>query len=104
MNIFDHNWNHHKIGAASEVLVSADLMYRGYQVFRSLSGDASCDLMTIDPEGNVLKIEVKTLPGHITLSREKMLRYVNGKFDVLACVDKTSRTILYFDMSGEWID
>jgi len=47
------------IGAISELSVACHLMNLGYDVFRSLSPHASCDLVAIKGQ-RVLRIEVKT--------------------------------------------
>lgn len=47
------------IGAIAELLVSADLLARGYEVFRAVSQNASCDLV-IHRGGRLWRVEVKT--------------------------------------------
>lgn len=46
-------------GALSELIVAADLMRRGYSVFRALSPACDCDLAVLK-EGRLLRIEVRT--------------------------------------------
>ena len=46
-------------GASAELRVCADLLLRGYEVFRSISPHCSCDLM-IQKDGNIYRVEVKT--------------------------------------------
>jgi len=54
------NRYHHHLGALSELRVAVDLMLQGYEVFRAISGFASCDLIAI--RGTETKrVEVKTL-------------------------------------------
>ena len=81
-------------GAIGEMLVSADLLGRGYQVYRALSGAAPVDLAILH-EGRLVRVEVTT--GYLTaggkVSCPKPL--VSGKYDHLAVVVKR-REIHYF--------
>lgn len=48
-----------RIGTAGELVAAADLVMRGFQVFRSVSNTNSCDLIAM--HGNTLyRVEVKT--------------------------------------------
>ncbi len=49
------------VGAMHELLVAADLMRRGYEVFRSLSPAASCDLLIRRDDGLTARVEVRTV-------------------------------------------
>lgn len=51
-------------GAIGELIVCADLLNKGYEVFRSVSPSCSCDLAVLK-DGKLLRIEVRT--GHWTL-------------------------------------
>jgi Holliday junction resolvase-like predicted endonuclease len=46
-------------GAVSELVVCADLLKKGYEVFRSVSPSSSCDLIVLK-DGKTLTIEVRT--------------------------------------------
>ncbi len=46
-------------GAISELIVAADLMARGFHVFRALSPSCPCDLAVIK-DGTLVRIEVRT--------------------------------------------
>ncbi len=48
-----------KVGAVVELIVSADLLRRGYEVFRALSQSASCDILAMK-DGAILRIEVRS--------------------------------------------
>lgn len=48
------------IGAISELVVAADLMRRGFEVYRALSPASSCDLLAQPRGGSQLRIEVRT--------------------------------------------
>lgn len=47
------------MGALSELRVAADLLAKGYDVFRALSPSASCDLAILK-NGKPVRVEVKT--------------------------------------------
>lgn len=47
------------VGAISEILVSADLMKKGWDVYRALSPSSYCDLIAIKND-TILKLEVRT--------------------------------------------
>jgi hypothetical protein len=47
------------VGAISEILVSADLLKKGYEVFRAMSPSCSCDLAVLK-DGKLKRIEVRT--------------------------------------------
>jgi len=49
-----------KRGDASELLVSADLVIRGWSVFRSVCRHAPFDLVIYKAEGGLLGVEVRT--------------------------------------------
>lgn len=46
-------------GAISELIVAADLLRRGYEVFRALSPSCSCDLAVLR-NGQLLRVEVRS--------------------------------------------
>ena len=51
------------VGAISELWVAADLLSRGFHVFRSLSAHCPCDLVAFhEYTGLFLRLEVKTGP------------------------------------------
>lgn len=83
------------VGAVSELIVSADLLGRGYEVFRSVSQSCSCDLAALK-NGTFLRIEVRTgsvnKQGVMTCSLSKN---DIGRSDVLAVVDLSSNRIEY---------
>ena len=54
------------VGAIAELAVSADLMRRGFEVFRALSPSSSCDLLAIRQPGlPPVKIEVRSASRHV---------------------------------------
>ena len=73
-------------GAIAEWLVAADLLAKGYEVFRPLHQGSSCDLAAYD--GTFYRIEVKYSSRDDTgiwLTRNA------GKYDVLALVNKVGK-------------
>jgi len=75
------------MGALGELRVSADLMMRGYEVFRAVSPAASCDLIAIK-DGRLLRIESRTAAYKKdgTRSQSKHQARDAGKQDVYAWV------------------
>jgi len=47
------------VGAMSELIVSVDLMKKGYSVFRAISPACFCDIIAVK-NGKMLKVEVRT--------------------------------------------
>ena len=47
------------VGALGELLVAADLLKRGYEVFRAMSPSCSCDLAVLK-NGKLMRVEVRT--------------------------------------------
>lgn len=71
-------------GAAHELLVSADLMLRGYEIFRALSPDCPCDLAMIR-DGKMLRVQVTT--GYTSLTGKMSWPFKDPKkHDLLAIV------------------
>jgi hypothetical protein len=68
------------------MIAAADLMARGYEVFRSLGGGGSCDLIVVKDREPAMRIEVKT--GHRSDSGSITYATPNDftAFDVLAIV------------------
>jgi hypothetical protein len=73
-------------GAVSELVVSVDLMRKGYHVFRAMSPSCPCDLVAF--RGNcVLRVEVRTgainVNGSIAYAKHQLDTH---QYDVLAVV------------------
>lgn len=84
-------------GAIGELLVCADLLTKGYHVFRSVSPTCPNDLVAIKGD-LVWRLEVKTIRG---FSREQSIKryHKSNVFDVIALVfDKGG--ISYFQADG----
>lgn len=76
------------VGALHELIVTADLLSKGYYVFRSVTPNSPCDL--IIQRGNlVLRVEVKTrrLLVNGTYIKPPMKNANPNQFDAIAFVD-----------------
>jgi hypothetical protein len=73
------------VGALHELLVAADLLRRGYEVFRAVSQAASCDLAVLK-EGHLLRVEVTTGYRHLGGGFAFPPRKYPDRHDVLAIV------------------
>ena len=73
------------VGAANELKVAADLMLRGFDVFRALSPQCSCDLAILRG-GKLLRVEVRS--GRPAKNRKKPFwaKPKKGKSDLFALV------------------
>jgi len=89
----------HLTGTISELVVAADLMAKGYEVFRGLCAQSSCDLITLK-DGQFQRVEVKTdnrNPGMTIFHRNI------GKFDIAALYSPETGKIEYrsvYDLKG----
>lgn len=74
------------VGAISELIVTIDLMQRGFEVFRAVSPACSCDLAAL--RGGILtRVEVRTGTRYMTGSVSYSLaESEKGRHDVLAVV------------------
>ena len=88
----DINLSNGTIGAINELLVSTDLYYKGFNVFRSLSPSCPCDLI-VTFDNSLKRVEVRS--GLIT-SNNKLRVTTSNKADLLAVVLQTNQ-IIYFN-------
>ncbi len=74
------------VGAMHELVVSADLIKRGYEVFRAVSPANSCDLIILTKARRTFRVEVTT--GHYTRTSSSIFFPPKKKdrFDLLAVV------------------
>lgn len=78
------------------MLVCAELLKRGYSVFRSVSPAACCDLILLDGNGGMIRVEVKTAYKLKTGTIQCALpKHQQGKHDVLAMVFLADNSILF---------
>lgn len=85
------------VGTLRELLVAADLMERGYHVFRAISPACPCDLV-VQKDEVTLRVEVRSLRrNRIGYLYDGVTRSDIGNFDVVANVamDKTIRYATY---------
>lgn len=85
-------------GAVSELLVCADLLRRGFEVFRAVCPACSCDLAVLK-DGILQRVEVKTGSRYIKVDGTVMHTYGKGhagiRADILAVVDLDANHIIY---------
>lgn len=83
------------IGALSELRIAADLLQKGYEVFRSVSPACSCDLAVLK-DGMLKRIEVRTAHyqgnGKLGITTARLH---NSKFEVLALITQDGAEIKY---------
>lgn len=85
------------VGAISELIVSSDLMKKGFSVFKSLSPSCFCDVIAV--KGDVtLKIEIRTgykrANGTIFYPTK-----THGKIDIFGIYDRNLDKCFYFDLN-----
>lgn len=82
-------------GAISEILVSADLMAKGYAVFRALSMSCFCDIISIKDK-NIYRIEVRT--GYISGSGTVSFDHnTHGEIDLFGVYVPRKKECYYFN-------
>lgn len=81
-----------KIGAVHELWVSADLLARGYEVFRSVSQCASCDLVALR-DGQAIRVEVRSAKRSLATGKldKPITAKDRGRYDVAAFVERNGR-------------
>lgn len=89
------------MGTLSELVISADLLARGYHVFRAVSPACPFDLV-IYKNGRLQRVEVKTRNTERELSENhKMRRFKEieeGKYDVYVDYDSFTGRITYLNI------
>ena len=81
-----------KLGALGELLASADLMKRGFEVYRAISPASSCDLCVIK---NSRKYSVEVRTGHRTADGKIATMRAKVRADFLAVVLHYENTVVY---------
>jgi hypothetical protein len=81
------------VGAMSELMVSVDLMKKGYAVFRAMSPACFCDIIAVK-ENKTFKMEIRTgyMSGSNNLQFSKTL---NGDIDGFGVYERNSGKIFY---------
>jgi len=90
-------------GALGEMTIAADLIRQGYFVFTELGDLSKTDLIAVDAEHNLYKIQVKaltTVSGKVELSAKKSgpnysFRYHRSQVDVFAILVLDKNIVLY---------
>lgn len=82
------------VGAIGELLVCADLLRRGYDVFRSVSPNGPFDVVACSGD-RTIRIEVKVCAEYMDGSRVTRKREPDNPFDVIAMVYLNSGSIVY---------
>ena len=83
-------------GTAAEMLVAADLMEKGFEVFHGLSGRESCDLIALAVEQKRLwRIEVKA--GYMNQTSDRL-------YDVFAVANVRAKVVEYPSAPDEFIN
>lgn len=81
-----------EVGAIAELMVGADLLTRGYEVFRSVSPNCSCDLIAVDGE-DMFKVEVRT--GHRGMT-DKITYNSENRAHIVAVYVPSERIVVYY--------
>jgi hypothetical protein len=92
------------IGAIAELIVCSDLLRQGFDVFRSVSNNAACDIIAATYSGELCRIEVKSAVMRKGTIRFKRYRFDTLKHDVLALVFVKTGEIEYSVDVQEWFD
>ena len=87
------------VGAMSELLVSSDLLRKGYAVFRSVSPACFCDLIAIK-EKKMLKMEVRTAYKSRETDNLLYTKRLHGEVDCFGLHERNSGAIYYRDLKG----
>lgn len=81
------------VGALGELLVSADLMKKGYEVYRALSPSSSCDVLILK-NNKMNTVEIRT--GYRSTDGKKITtNRVNIKANILATIIHSTNEIIY---------
>ena len=75
------------VGATAELIAAADLLLKGFSVYRSVSPNAPCDLVIIGAKQTAIRVEVRTVNGVRATGTPKFsLNREFGKTDLYAAV------------------
>lgn len=83
-------------GAAVELLISSDLLFRGFEVFRALSPTCSCDLIAMK-DHNIVRIEVRSAKeaksGSINFATQRLSK---DRSDIIAIVIRNRNNRIHY--------
>jgi hypothetical protein len=81
-------------------MVCADLLKKGYHIFRSVSPACPFDLIAVSTDGRMVRIECKTAVSLVNLTKHAVnLHGKKPNFDVVAYTFHSGE-IVYFSPSG----
>lgn len=92
------------IGALAELVVCADLLQQGFDVYRSVSINAACDVIAANELGQLCRIEVKSAIHRRGSTRFKRHRFDRTKHDILALVFLREQYIEYSVSLHSWFE
>ena len=87
------------VGAIAEILVAADLLKKGYAVFRALSMSCFCDVIAIK-EKRIFRMEIRTGYPSMTSDAIRFSRDTHGEIDCFGVYVGKRDEIFYFDATG----
>lgn len=88
-------------GAAAELRAAADLMLRGFHVYRAMSPSCPCDLVVWKADGPVIRVEVKSVvKNYVTGAIYRRKNADRNVFDVLCSVSPDE--VIYEPPVEEW--
>lgn len=88
------------VGAAAEAVVTADLLMRGFEIFKAVHNGAGTDLLAVDGL-KFYRVEVKAAKIRKDGRADCDLRHNWGKFDVLAIVPPEPGEPIVYRSHGE---
>ena len=90
------------VGAISEITISADLMKKGYAVFRALSQSCLCDVIAIK-NNKILKIEVRT--GYVDKNKKVSFPHnTHGEIDIYGIYVRAEDKCYYFSNKSKLVE
>ncbi len=81
-----------QVGYVAELLVAADLLSKGFDVFRAVNPNAACDLVACR-SGALSRIEVKYIADPKPVNVRRAIQHNLAKFDTLAVVDSNGQIV-----------
>lgn len=92
------------VGAISEMEVCAELMRKGYAVFRSLSPSCFCDAIAVKGE-KILKIEIRTSYEHPTSKiihySKKLNKNERNTANIFGLYERSKKEVFFRDINGK---
>lgn len=92
------------VGAIAELIVTADLLRQGFDVYRSVSSNGAFDLIAASADARLCRIEVKSAVMRKGYTHYNRTRFDRSKHDVLALVFLRRNEIEYSQSVVEWFE